>query len=299
MRSRTLPTAGWALALCVAAVAGAALAQQRRDAGPQFPKLDLRPRAMPSVTKDASKSDVRCEQCHTTGAWDLAPAFEHAKTGFPLRGAHAGAACKLCHAVDFNQSVARTCTGCHQDPHRGEFGTQCAGCHKEDTWVPLFNVDAHRRTNFPLIGRHSSIPCTECHIAMTNRSFELSTVACLGCHRADYNATAATQVNHLQLGFSTQCAECHTSVTWSGAHFQAHDQCFQINGGPHTNIQCLTCHTSLAGKTVTGACATGTATCSTCHEHLCARMAPIHQKVPGYQCADQKCYACHRIVSSP
>jgi hypothetical protein len=288
-----------ALGLALACTAAPASAQQRRDAGSPFPHLDLS--LKPDPGKATSKNETRCEQCHTTSAWDHAT-FDHDKTGFPLRGAHVGAACKNCHAVDFTEPIGRTCVACHQDPHRGEFGTQCLGCHKEQSWVPLFNVDAHRRTNFPLVGRHASIPCTECHIAMTDRSFQLSTVACLGCHQGDFNGTASTQVNHIQLGFSTACAACHTSVTWSGAHFPAHDACFQIIGGAHANIQCLQCHPSLAGATITGTCATvPPAACSSCHAHVCSKMDALHsaRRVPGYQCSDQKCYSCHRIVSSP
>jgi len=285
-------------ALALALWTPQASAQKLGDAGTRAPKLDL----MPSVTRSPATAspagETRCEQCHTTEKWDHA-VFAHEKTGFPLLGAHASAACKSCHGGDLSKPVTQMCAGCHQDPHRGEFGQQCQGCHRVDTWVPMFNVDAHRRTNFPLVGRHAFLPCTECHIAMTNRSFQVSTVDCLGCHRKDYDATAATPVNHFQLQFSTACAACHTSISWQGAHFPAHDACFQIIGGAHSAIGCLNCHTSLAGAQVTGACNTGTATCSSCHTHVCPKTDPIHVKVPGYQCRDPKCYACHRIVSSP
>jgi hypothetical protein len=298
MIARALRQGARSLALTLACMALPAAAQQRIDAGFQVPHIDLRFRIPPTTAKSVPTTETRCEQCHTTAAWEKAT-FDHEKTGFPLRGAHAGASCKSCHAGDLSEPLARGCAGCHQDPHLGEFGQQCQGCHREDTWVPLFNVDAHRRTNFPLVGRHAFIPCTECHVVMTNRNFGLSTVACLGCHQADYNATIATPVNHIQLQFGTACGGCHTSITWSGARFQAHDACFQIIGGSHGNIQCLACHTSLAGAHVSGTCNTNTAACSSCHAHVCSKMDVRHMKVPGYQCADLKCYACHRIVSSP
>jgi hypothetical protein len=287
------------LALLSTTVAASAAAQQRpADAGFQVPRIDLRLHLPAATPAPSAAGDTRCEQCHSTASWQKAT-FDHDKTGFPLRGAHAGASCKGCHPGDLSEPLSRACAGCHQDPHLGEFGTQCQGCHREDTWVPFFNTDAHRRTNFPLVGRHAFIPCTECHVAMTNRNFGLTTVACTGCHQKDYDATATTPVNHIQLGFSTACGGCHTSITWSGARFQAHDACFQIVGGAHGNIQCLRCHTSLAGAQVNGTCSTNTAACSGCHEHACSKMDVLHMKVPGYQCADLKCYACHRIVSSP
>lgn len=285
-----------ALPLACALWAASASAGKPVDAGFPTIRLDLRlPAAMPTAGPSGA---TRCENCHSTSAWDQA-AFDHDKTGFPLHGAHAHADCKSCHVVDFSAPLARSCAGCHHDPHVGEFGQQCQGCHREEGWAPLFNVDAHRRTNFPLVGRHAFIPCTECHVAMTDRNFGLNTVQCIGCHRKDYNATAATQVNHMQLQFSTVCGSCHVAVRWQGAHFPQHDSCFQIIGGAHSSIQCLTCHTSLSGAQVNGACNTGTATCSTCHAHVCPKMDPLHANVPGYQCRDAKCYACHKITSSP
>ncbi len=39
-----------------------------------------------------------CESCHSTASWPVV-AFNHAKTGFPLSGKHAGIACERCHTV--------------------------------------------------------------------------------------------------------------------------------------------------------------------------------------------------------
>jgi hypothetical protein len=44
-------------------------------------------------------------------------------------------------------------------------------------------------------------------------------------------------------------------------------------------------------------CATGTAACTTCHEHECSRLDGLHRNRPGaegYQCKDGKCRDCHR-----
>jgi hypothetical protein len=271
------------------------------DAGVPL-RLDL----APPVRGAAGGEDTACEKCHKTGGWKQA-AFDHDQTGFPLVGAHAGAGCRECHGADLSQTLNKTCAGCHQDPHRGELGQQCQGCHTEQTWAPLFSADAHRRTNFPLTGRHASLPCTECHTAMTNRSFERNTVQCVKCHQKDFDGTGVGTVNHRQLGFSTDCATCHVGTTWAGARFTAHDHCFQIVGGRHSNIGCLTCHTSLANAAANGTCSTHTFQCSSCHEHTCARMDALHASakfngsvgVPGYACQDPKCYACHTIQSTP
>jgi hypothetical protein len=184
--------------------------------------------------------------------------------------------------------------------HEGDFGTRCEGCHDAESWhAPFFGVDAHRRTNFPLVGRHAILPCTECHTNMLNNRFSRQTVDCVSCHQMDYNRTAATPVNHFTLGFSTKCRDCHNGFRFQGAHFAEHNDCFLITSGPHSGIECLNCHSSLQGAKANGTCSTNTATCSTCHAHLCARMATVHTNVAGYQCKDQKCYQCHRFSQGP
>ena len=268
------------------------------------PKPNLFP-TQPSAAA-ASADDTKCEKCHTTSGFKQA-AFDHDKTGFPLKGAHAGASCKECHAAGFDQPISKTCAGCHEDPHKGEFGAQCQGCHTEQTWQPLFNVDAHRFTNFPLVGRHAFIPCTECHTSVTDRNFAHDTVDCVRCHQADYNGTVTSQVNHVALGFGTQCATCHSGATWHAAKFTAHDRCFQITGGPHSGISCKTCHSEGIVTTASGSCTGQSFACAACHAHACSKMDSLHAKasfhgatgVPGYDCSDQKCYACHAITSSP
>ncbi len=269
--------------------------------GVTMPRLPPPPAAA-VASAAAFRQDTKCASCHSTKAWDLA-AFDHDKTGFPLRGAHAGAECKECHTASLEAPLSRACAGCHQDVHQGEFGHQCQGCHSEQNWLPLFNVDAHRRTNFPLVGRHAAIPCTECHTDMTNRGFARETVNCLNCHQNAYQATAATQVNHVQMGFGTACGACHTGLAWQGAHFPEHDSCFLINSGSHSGIACLTCHSNLFRARPTGTCNTNTETCTSCHAHLCAAMDAQHTPAKlaaagltdpsAYSCKDLKCYQCH------
>ena len=114
--------------------------------------------------------------------------FNHDPTGFPLRGAHVDVTCNGCHSQGFDKPVADTCSGCHRDRHASEFGLHCEGCHDEKSWRPLFNADAHRSTNFPLVGRHALIPCTECHGNVRDRVFAQAAVRCDACHEADLHA---------------------------------------------------------------------------------------------------------------
>jgi hypothetical protein len=222
--------------------------------------------------------------------------FAHDRTGFPLEGRHLQTACRDCHPASFSAPVPTACAGCHRDAHQGDFGTRCASCHEAASWRTKFDADAHRRTNFPLSGRHAFIPCQECHVDSRDRGFARPANPCLGCHQQDYQRAALTAIDHAAAGFGTRCQECHGSWRFAGAFFPAHDQCFQIGAGPHAGIRCLGCHTSIIGAPVTGACNTGTAACTRCHN--CTAAAQQHLNVPGFGCTDLKCYQCHRFSTA-
>jgi hypothetical protein len=237
---------------------------------------------------------TRCAACHSTDSW-MRVTFGHDRTGFPLAGRHAAAACSSCHAsIDFQTALPTSCSGCHRDAHAGEFGTRCASCHDPESWRSRFDADAHRRTNFPLTGRHALIPCEECHLDQRDRSFTRATVECVTCHQADYLRAAVISIDHVAAGFGTRCRDCHNPWSFRAARFPAHDACFRLVPGPHAGIECLDCHTSLTGLLPTGACATNTAACTRCH--TCPTAQRQHQQVSGFQCKDRKCYECHQFT---
>jgi len=273
------------LLCCIAAVA---------LAGGSRKSLDLGGRSVLTPSSSSASADTQCEICHTPTAWTTTT-FDHAPTGFPLKGVHQRTDCKTCHSQNLETPLPTLCASCHRDPHRGELGQRCEGCHEETGWQPFFTADAHRRTNFPLIGRHALLPCTECHFQIRDRSFSRTTAECVGCHQAQYDRTGLTSINHLTAGFGTSCRNCHQVWQWSPAQFAGHDSCFRISSGPHAGIRCLSCHTSLTQVAQTGSCSTGTAACTACHTHACARTDQQHVNVPGYQCIDRKCYECHQF----
>lgn len=240
---------------------------------------------------------TRCAACHLVDGWEKVR-FNHDPTGFPLRGAHVAVACGGCHPKDFVVPVADTCAGCHRDRHAGEFGAFCEGCHDSQSWRPLFDADAHRRTNFPLVGKHALIPCQQCHGDMRDRTFTRAPVRCVGCHQTDYAQAGLRSIDHVAARFSLECQTCHDTRRFLPAQLPGHGTCFRIASGSHHGIRCLGCHSNLTGATVTGACATGTFSCSGCHTHECARSAPQHTNVMGYECTDSKCYTCHKITGS-
>jgi hypothetical protein len=275
-----------ALALLIFAAGLAAASAGGAGAAP----ASVRP---PSLRKGGEVT--RCAACHVVEGWEKVR-FNHDPTGFPLRGAHLEVACGGCHTRGFGVPVADSCAGCHRDRHGGELGMHCEGCHDDRSWRPLFQADGHRRTNFPLVGKHALIPCQECHGNMRDRTFSRAPLGCVACHQAAYDQTRLTSIDHAAAGFGLDCQTCHSTWRFWPARLDRHESCFRISSGPHHGIRCLGCHTSLGSVAFTGACATGTFTCSACHTHACARTDQQHTDVMGYECRDGKCYECHKIT---
>ncbi len=253
----------------------------------------------PGVRKPTAheSSGTRCEVCHSAASW-TSVTFDHSRTGFPLLGRHLGVQCSACHVTqDFKAFLPTNCNACHRDVHEGELGTRCASCHESSTWQSRFTADTHRRTNFPLTGRHALMACEECHLQERDRGFVRTALECFACHQLDYARAALVSIDHAAAGFSTNCRDCHSPSTFRGARFAAHDACFQLAPGPHSGITCLGCHTTQPSGMVTSACSTNTASCTRCH--TCPSVQSKHTNVSGYQCKDRKCYECHQFAITP
>lgn len=171
-----------------------------------------------------------CADCHTETGWAAAK-FDHDKTDFPLRDAHARTLCASCHPDDRFEGTPTACADCHQldDVHRGEFGKKCDSCHGTESWKNL-RFD-HDTTGFPLVGRHDVAKCTSCH---TGDLFEQDLPkTCIGCHAKD-------DVHKGNNG--TNCADCHSPQDWKKTSFD-HDKDtnFPLRG-QHANTSCAMCH---------------------------------------------------------
>jgi len=254
-----------------------------------------RPKPAPAGVA-ADPDATHCAACHVEEGWQKVQ-FNHDRTGFPLRGGHTAVTCGACHPRGFDVPVANSCSGCHRDRHAGEFGTQCEGCHEDRSWRPLFQADAHRRTAFPLVGKHGLIPCQQCHGNMRDRAFVGAPIACASCHQADYDRTRMTGVDHVTAMFSRDCQSCHNTWRFWPARVAAHEACFPLASSSHHGIRCLTCHSSLPTIMFNAGCTpgSGTSTCTGCHEHACAKSDAQHANLglPDYSCADMQCPRCH------
>lgn len=237
-----------------------------------------------------------CASCHITASWTDVR-FNHERTGFSLTGKHARASCKSCHVTDFSVPLTRTCQGCHRDVHAGELGARCESCHETNDWRSRFDADAHRRTNFPLIGGHAALPCVECHAEARERRFSRSTVNCEACHQRNLTRTVANVLDHLDPAspeLTVNCGSCHSAVRFSPATYDGHDGCFPISAGPHAGLSCVTCHTVPTRKSLRSCNTNTAANCTDCHGR--ERTDELHLEVRQYSWAEKTkvCAQCHR-----
>ena len=117
-----------------------------------------------------------CSACHIVDGFKPSTftASNHAKSAFPLNGAHAAVPCAECHTP--RNGIARSdvqykgvpadCESCHKDVHSQQFArngkTVCAACHSQTSWhVLVFNHDI--QSSFSLTGAHKGVPCGTCH----------------------------------------------------------------------------------------------------------------------------------------
>ncbi|HMQ91024.1 MAG TPA: hypothetical protein PKB07_25670, partial [Flavilitoribacter sp.] len=189
---------------------------------------------------------TNCATCHTTDPGWMPATFANHNDYYVLQGAHATIAndCAACHNGDYN-NTPNTCFGCHNadynqttDPNHAanQYPTDCTVCHTQNAWSPSnFN---HNATQFPLTGAHITVDCAACH----SNGYQNTPTACSACHTTDYNQ--ATNPNHNALGFSTNCATCHTTAPdWMPATFANHNDYYVLQGA-HAAIasDCAACH---------------------------------------------------------
>ena len=193
------------------------------------------PSLVPKPRLHSAGDDTACAKCHVTESWSVVK-FNHDRTGFPLKESHRTAPCKACHGLDLKVPQPQACAGCHRDEHQAQLGLRCEGCHDETSWQShTFNVDAHQRTNFPLLGGHAALPCDECHAGARDRSFARPAVACVatpaGCEdpepvtraapRALPTARPACAARVMTTGHWDTCTPPRSSAAIRGSCFRA------------------------------------------------------------------------------
>lgn len=208
-----------AIALLALAPVGAAAQESRGEAGALEPTAShLEPGATYESPHGPLAADLDCSACHDASGWGVDAAridFDHSRSGFALAGGHAGARCAACHLdlrFDAPDIAEADCASCHSDVHRGVLGTDCVACHDTDSFTARMDPVLHARTSFPLTGSHLLVHCESCHVDDRRARFDALDTDCYSCHRPDY--VASTAVDHVGLGYSTACLECHNTVAW-------------------------------------------------------------------------------------
>jgi|CXWL01.1.fsa_nt_gi hypothetical protein len=226
-----------------------------------------------------------CENCHKEHqglAFDLIDwgkagkkAFEHQKTGWPLKGKHQPLECALCHEprlifsptireLTSNHPSRKTflglkteCSACHFDEHRGQAEGDCEYCHTEATWkpAPLFN---HANSDYPLQGKHKKVACNKCHpsskepvlakafpapVSETFMKFSpLEHRGCVDCHDDVHEGK-----------FGARCTSCHTVQGWQVIRGATQERAFHEKTryplkGAHLEAPCQSCHGPFPGR---------------------------------------------------
>ena len=166
----------------------------------------------------------QCRSCHTEhkgtageltkfdlAADDAGTRFDHARTSFPLTGAHSAVTCRGCHQDALSlRALAATpteCISCHraEDTHQGSLGVDCAACHTTATWD-----DADFDHTFPLAHGTRNRQPSECALCHQDAPADYERYTCYGCHE---HAERRVLAEHREEGISTaeivDCVACH------------------------------------------------------------------------------------------
>ena len=223
--------------------------------------LDLRfdkPQVIPGncgschVDVHQGKFGTNCISCHNQNSFHHVKGLAiHAKTGFPLTGAHQQLACQSCHQNDRNGAFTNLdtdCYSCHKkdyetaqsiDHVKQGFSTQCQQCHNTMGWGGAAFDHVTVSGGFALVGAHKQIRCESCHVvpSFANKFHTTNDQDCYSCHQSNF------QEAHGGSNFPHTCLYCHNENSWGGAEF---DHAKISNGfellGSHKKLECSSCH---------------------------------------------------------
>ena len=264
----------------------------------------------------AGKLGTDCAKCHETARFTTAK-FDHAKTKFPLRDAHAKVACFACHRDPTYKGAPARCVDCHasDDVHRGSRGPDCASCHGTVDWKQN-RFDHVKASDYALLGKHAKLACDSCH-----RGGDLKAELpreCSGCHLT---------VDLHSGRFGTVCADCHEQDKWAVAAFDHEKRAKIALRGAHAKVDCHGCHTGVLKQQKMPKDCVGChgvddvhkgsmgRDCQSCHKETGWRdevkfdhdlskfpLVGLHVDVPCEEChasrayrdAPDQCFACHK-----
>jgi hypothetical protein len=230
--------------------------------------LDARP-ACASCHSDVHKGTLgtTCTACHsTTVAFkDADSVFDHARSRFPLTGAHQPLKCVECHATagQYRGLAFDKCSACHDSPHRTALAPNCTTCHVTASWTT--RTVAHDRTRFPLVGSHAKVTCEGCHTS-GDMAKPVRFDQCSLCHS-----------NVHRESIKEDCRACHTETS------------FHVTGP--TGAAAKFDHAARTGYALEGK--HSAVTCQQCHKNVSDASVPLARKVVDYSGAKTECLSCH------
>lgn len=119
-------------------------------------------------------------------------------------------ACSDTHAGADVDGGSGACATCHMPEylgarrHAGVKPTTCGVCHSRERWTP--HIKQHR---WPLTGAHAEVDCVKCHTGAAPK-YEDTASECVDCHLDTFEHETFTE----HLGYSRECARCHTTTAW-------------------------------------------------------------------------------------
>jgi len=165
----------------------------------------------------AGEATFKCVECHTEIAGRMA--------------AHRGL-----HPNLVTKPASQDCVRCHSD-HNGENFSLI-------NWDP--KTFDHRKAGYPLMGKHTSVACNQCHKSEHISAAERATIrvkdlsrtylglsqACGSCHQDPHAG---------RLG--PNCAQCHNENDWKTTSQFNHAKTRYPLTGLHEKVACQKCHT--------------------------------------------------------
>jgi hypothetical protein len=248
--------------------------------------------------------------------------FDHQRTGWPLRGAHAKPRCDDCHQRPLigDASVRRMldkfpkattylglserCDSCHFDEHRNQLGRDCAKCHDEKAWKPEPGFN-HQKTTYPLLAKHKDVPCAKCHRNLNDESFHATAFprprapTFMEMKPLDFKSCESCHDDPHKGSLGPACASCHSEAGWKiiktdkGRDTGFHDKTrFPLRGG-HIGVACQSCHGPFPGQPAKfKGMAFGA--CTDCHED--AHLGQLKPTPPAKVVACDKCHTVAAFV---
>jgi hypothetical protein len=206
----------------------------------------------------------------------------HDRTNFPLTGKHRTLACRECHINLVFEGTPTDCEVCHwqrrqDDRYALRLGTRCSDCHTPQSWKKVDpGLWSHEvNVGYRLEGIHRTLDCEACH---GSGGFSGRSTDCYSCHRSDYEGT--DDPNHVQAGFPTACASCHTQRAWEDASFSHTGFPLQ---GQHASLACSECHQN-------GVYAGTPTDCASCHQNDYNATTDPNHSAAGFPL---DCTVCH------